>query len=499
MIGKTRVRFAPSPTGYLHVGNARTALFNWLLARGRGGTFVLRIEDTDKQRSTADATRRILDDLQWLGLDWDEGPNVGGPHGPYFQSQRREIYDAYFQKLLETGRAYKAFETPEELAAKRDQARSGGGSYRYDNAARYLTAEQIAQYESEGRPSVLRFRMPEHDLVVSDGVLGEVRVPAEELEDLVVRKSDGGPTYHFACVVDDAEMAITHVVRGQDHLMNTPKHLALQEAMGIDPPAYAHLPMILNMDGSKMSKREKDKAIKKGLTPPEIDTHDFRVAGFMPEALINFLALLGWSPGDDREIMPLPELIEAFSVDRIGKSNARFDRDKLRAFNYEYVRNGSVERVMAVTREFLAVTDYPLATADDRVLGSVLGAYRERSRTLVEMAEGSRFLFVEQVDYDPKAVRMVLSKAGAMALLADVGKSLGEVADWTEESLSTCLEALCEAADVKMGKVAQPIRVAVTGGTVSPPIYDTLLLLGRERTLERIRGAMGRFGHENAS
>jgi glutamyl-tRNA synthetase len=486
-------RFAPSPTGFLHVGNARTALFNWLLVRRCGGRLVLRIEDTDQQRSTSEAIDPIFADLDWLGIDWDEGPRVGGTNGPYFQSQRLDIYDQYFQKLIESGRAYRAFDTPKELAAKREEAANAGGRYRYDNAGRYLTEAQIREFEAEGRPHVLRFRMPDRDIAVDDRILGEVRLGADGLEDFVIRKSDGWPTFHFAVVVDDALMGITHIVRGQDHLMNTPKHIALQEALGWTPPTYAHLPMIINMDGSKMSKRDKEKALKAGRTPPEIDVHDFRAAGYLPEALVNFIALLGWSPGGDREIMSGEELVELFGIERIGKANARFDREKLAAFNAEYIRNSEPDRLMKAARQYLESFSHPINAVDDRRMAEILSALQIRSKTLAEIAEKSNFLFVELIEYDPAAVKKVLKKGEAMALLAEVGKQLKDLGDWTEPALSASLESLCEQRGVKLGKIAQPIRVAVTGSTVSPPIFDTLLLLGRDESLARIGRTLNLF------
>ncbi|UCC29124.1 MAG: glutamate--tRNA ligase, partial [Phycisphaerales bacterium] len=292
-----RVRFAPSPTGYLHIGGARTVLFNWLVARKAGGTFVLRIEDTDRTRHVEDSVRKILDDLCWLGFDWDEGPEIGGDYGPYFQSRRLDIYDRYLQQLLDSGNAYYALETPEQLQAMREAATAKEGGFRYPRPDPLPTIEQGLAARAEGRAVVMRFKMPDEDITVSDEILGEVRLAADQHEDFVIQKGDGFPTYHLACVVDDELMEITHVLRGQEHLMNTPKHVALQRALGFAVPKYAHLPVIFNMDGSKMSKRDKDKAVKKGLPPPEIDVHDFRMAGYIPEAVVNFISLLGWSVG----------------------------------------------------------------------------------------------------------------------------------------------------------------------------------------------------------
>jgi len=482
-------RFAPSPTGYLHVGGARTAFFNWLIAKQKGGRFVLRIEDTDQVRSTDESTQKILQDMRWLGLDWSEGPEVGGPNGPYFQSQRLEIYQQYARKLLEMGRAYKCFETSEELAAAREKAKAEGRNYKYDRAGYRLTPEQVKEFEAQGKPYVIRFLMPDKDIIVHDEILGDVTMRAPELEDFVIMKSDGFPTYHFGVVIDDYHMQVTHILRGQEHLMNTPKHIALQEAMGFSHPVYAHLPVIFNMEGGKMSKRDKEKAIKAGKTPPEIDIHDFRVGGYMPEALLNFIALLGWSPGNDLEFMSIEKMIELFSIDRIGKTNARFDRDKLRAFNTEYIKNATRDRLKTVIRQFLEVTDYPMKNADESMMDKLITLYQPRSRTLVEMAEGSRFFFVDQPTFDPKAVEKFLKKDNGMAVLADLEQRFESLEPWTRETIEKSIEVYGQEKNLGMGKIAQPIRVAVTGTAVSPPLAETLEVLGKEATLKRLGNA----------
>ena len=424
-------RFAPSPTGYLHIGGARTALFSWLLAKQQKGRFILRIEDTDQARSTEESTQKILQDMKWLGLDWQEGPEVGGPNGPYFQSQRLEIYRQWAQKLMAMGRAYKCFATPEEMAAER--AKDKG--FKYDRRGLKLTPEQIAAYEAEGRPCVIRFKMPDKDITVHDMILGDVTLKTSELEDFVILKSDGFPTYHFAVVLDDYYMQVTHVLRGQEHLMNTPKHIALQEAMGVPHPAYAHLPVIFNMEGGKMSKRDKEKAIKAGKTPPEIDVFDFRIGGYMPEAILNFIALLGWSPGNDLELMPISQMIEMFSVERIGKTNARFDREKLRSFNMEYIKNAPRDRLREVVKQFLEVTDYPMKNTDDAMLEKMLDLYQPRSRTLVEMAENSRFFFAYEIHYDTKAVEKFLKKEPGEQVLTDLKDRLAALPEWQPQAI----------------------------------------------------------------
>ncbi|NLX06303.1 MAG: glutamate--tRNA ligase [Phycisphaerae bacterium] len=485
----TVTRFAPSPTGYLHIGGARTALFNWLLARKTSGRFILRIEDTDQRRSTDESTRMILEDINWLGLIWDEGPEVGGANGPYFQSQRLEIYRKCTDQLIAAGRAYKSFETAEELEAAREEARKAGKGFKYDGRAKNLTPEQIRQYETEGRPFVVRLATTGEDVTVNDMILGQVVFKAEELEDFVILKSDGFPTYHLGVVVDDHLMGVTHVLRGQEHLMNTPKHIALQRALGFPTPIYAHLPLIFNMDGSKMSKRDKEKAAREGRPAPEIDVHDFRLAGYLPEALLNFVALLGWSPGGDREIMSLSEMTQLFSIERIGKTNARFDREKLAAFNAEYIRSVPLERLREAMRDFLALTDYPLKAADDGLLDRILVMYRERAKTLAEIAQKSRMFFVEQVEYDEKAVAKVLKKDPASKVLADMAERLAGLEAWTAANIHQAIETYAAENELNMGKVAQPLRVAVSGETVSPPIDQTIEALGKDVAIARIQQA----------
>lgn len=488
-----RVRFAPSPTGYLHIGGARTVLFNWLLARRTKGTFVLRIEDTDRTRHVEDSVAKILDDLRWLRLDWDEGPEAGGEFGPYFQSERLELYNKYLQQLLDEGKAYYALEAPEELQRMREAAEKSTGGFRYPRPDTLPTVAEGEAARKAGQPVVVRLKMAVEDVIVTDEILGEVTVAADQHEDFVIQKSDGFPTYHFACVVDDALMQITHVLRGQEHLMNTPKHIALQRALGYATPRYAHLPVIFNMSGSKMSKRDKEKALAKGEPPPEIDVHDFRVAGYLPEALVNFISLLGWSPGEDREQLTLQETVDLFSVDRIGKTNAKFDREKLLAFNTNWATRVTPERLLEAFRDFLAVNaDAPdrLRQADEATLTRVLTACAG-FRTFPDVIKKAGFIFVgaDAIEYDPKAVKKVLAKndGEGYAMLEHLLPKLSDLADWSAQTLEPLLEAICTEKDVKLGKVAQPIRVAVSGTTISPSIHETLEMLGKESTLARMQ------------
>ncbi len=525
-------RFAPSPTGYLHVGGARTALFCWLMARHNGGKMILRIEDTDQKRNTPTATKQVIADLGWLGIDWDEGPDVGGPNGPYMQSQRRDIYDRYIKKLLDEGKAYYCFETPEELQAMREKAIAEKKTFIYPRPQSFPDAGDVEKARAEGRLVAVRFAVPQLEtIVVEDIVRGQVNFPGGEFGDFVIQKSDGFPTYHFGCVVDDELMGVTHVIRGQEHLMNTPNHQLLQNALGFRRPAYAHMSVTVSEGGGKLSKRDRAKTLLKvikgkpdidkaklaqaagleigefesflagqsspdapiigamaehlGVHLPEINVVDFFHSGYLPEAMVNFTALLGWSPGDDREIMSLEELIEAFDIRRLGKTNSLFDRQKLIAFNTEHIRRVGPERLLKHFKDYLTVSESPLTKKDDETLAYILQA-NQGAQTFEQIANKCGFLFIEKVEFDPKAVKKVLRKEGAADLLGQVRTALSELESWNKESLHAMIEQLCQKNEVGMGKVAQPIRVAITGTTISPPIDDSLILLGKEKTLKRI-------------
>ncbi|MBW2253810.1 MAG: glutamate--tRNA ligase [Deltaproteobacteria bacterium] len=540
MTDPVRTRFAPSPTGSLHVGGARTALYCRLIAHKHGGKLVLRIEDTDRARSTEEATRGIQRDLKWLGLHWDEGPGHEevGDHGPYFQSKRLEIYDRHVQQLLDTGRAYEAWETREELDGLRKQVEAHKDTFRYHRRA--YTAEELDRFHEEGRSPVVRMAAPGTDYVVRDLILGEVTVPAADLDDIVIRKADGFPTYHFAVVIDDYLMEISLVLRGQEHLMNTAKHLILYEAFGWEPPAFAHLPLIFNPGGSKMSKRDKAKVARAaaheererrgrqglpnaqwswlaetanlsqeevvsfmnkehnrssvgnavarvlGVELPMIEVMDFRRRGFLPEALLNYLTLLGWSAGDDREVMTRAEVQEAFTLDRVNTAAARFDLEKLRWMNGEYMRRLPIERLQEVLALYLEVVNSPMETTDAVRRRMLLEMYRQRSPTLSEMDRAARFLFERPQTWDPKAYQKHLLRADGVDRLRQARDRLAKVTPWTAEAIEATLEPFREELGVGMGKVAQPLRVAVSGTSVSPPIYDTLAFLEQDEVLARI-------------
>jgi glutamyl-tRNA synthetase len=528
-------RFAPSPTGYLHVGGARTALFSWLLARHHGGRYLLRIEDTDLARSTGQATTQLLEDLRWLGLHWDNEQLV-------YQSRRLDVYNRVIADLMSRNLAYEAWETAEELDALRKDAERNKRQFVYRR--RDVSPDQVARWMAEGRKAVVRFAMPMKEYRFRDEVLGkDVVLPPEEAQDFVIRKTDGMPTYHFAVVVDDAEMGVTHILRGQEHTKNTFNHIALQEALNYPRPTYGHLPIILNPDNSKMGKRDRDRKIRAqaqnwmkntkksvddlsaacGLASPrltewisdsqkqldlddqrrvmdaigmkesdlpEILVHDFRRNGYLPEALLNFLALLGWSPGGDREHMTRDEMVALFSIEGIGKSNAKFDRTKLLAFNTKAAETATPQRLLEAFKDYLSVNpDSPLNGAADAALARLL-QMKKGFRLLREVDEASRFLFTpdEQIAYQPDAVEKVLKKGDTPGLTAlrELRPILDGVGDWTAPSLEAAVNRYCEQKGLGLGKVAQPLRVAVSGGTVSPPIFESLELLGRERTLRRI-------------
>jgi len=535
MSEKVVTRFAPSPTGYLHVGGARTALFNWLWAKRTGGTFILRIEDTDQKRNTPTATQQVMDDLRWLGIQWDEGPEVGGPNGPYLQSQRRDIYDKHIKKLLDEQKAYYCFDSTEELDALRKEAEAQKNSFSYPRPKEFPNKSTVEKAKAQGRPATVRFAVPQNvPLVVEDIVRGEITFAAGEIGDFIIQKSDGFPTYNFACVVDDYLMKITHVIRGQEHLMNTPGQQALWQALFSTPlPKYAHMSVTVSDTGGKLSKRERPKALRKAIkamqdidpgklaeaaditpeqfdsfikgksTPdmpaidamaeyigaalPEINIVDFFKSGYLPETMVNFLALLGWNPGDNREIMPVGELIDCFDLSRLTKANSLFDRRKLLAFNTEHIRMAPEEKLLQHFKDYLKTIESPVASADNEVLSKIIKLC-EGARTLADIERKSRFLFLDndEIEYDDKAVKKVLLKNDGLAVLTIVRDKLAAMEQFTEQAIENMLRSLAEEKQVGLGKVAQPVRVAICGTTVSLPIFESVQMLGKKDTLARI-------------
>jgi len=477
----TRARFAPSPTGSLHIGGARTALFNYLVAKKSGGCFLLRIEDTDRARHMEDAVQQITRDLKWLGIEWDEGVGRGGDFGPYRQSERLEIYSGHIEKLLDSGQAYYAFDTPEELDAMRTAAQERRENFRYPRPDTFPTGDQAESATAEGRPVVVRIVNPGKDISITDEVFGEVTIPADQTDDFIIRKADGWPTYHLANVVDDGLMGVDFICRGQEFLGQTWRHVILREALGLPEPKYAHLPLIMDAQGKKLSKRDGD-----------VEVDQFRRAGYLPEALVNFIALLGWNPGDDRENFSLSELVEAFDLSGIGKSNPKFDRDKLMAFNTDHAAAADNSRLLACFIDYLSVAETSIPTDDEGLLDRVL-KLSEGFRTFEDVVNKCEALFVEDdsIEYETKAVKKVLKKneGEGYSVLESIIPELEEL-DWTVEAMETWMRGYCDENQLGMGKIAQPLRVAVTGTTISPQIFDTLEILGKDSTIDRIRRCM---------
>ncbi|MDQ6993176.1 MAG: glutamate--tRNA ligase [Mariprofundus sp.] len=454
-----RTRFAPSPTGMLHIGGARTALFSWLYARHHGGEFVLRIEDTDRERSTDEATEVILDGLRWLGLDWDGEP--------IFQATRQGEHVKAVEKLLQSGQAYRCYCSREELDDMRESQRSAGKKPMYDGRCRHLSEAPA------DKPFVIRFRSPdEGETIVNDLVLGPVSFPNTELDDLILLRTDGTPTYNLAVVIDDADMKITHVVRGSDHLNNTPRQIQLYHALDLPIPQFAHIPLIHGPDGAKMSKRHGSVAIT-----------EYREQGYLPDAVNNYLARLGWSHGDE-EIFSRQQMIELFELEQVGKAAARFDQQKLDWLNGHYLHHAEPSSLIDEVRRFLN-TD--LSAGPE--LSAVISSLQERSKNLLELAEGARFFYVAPNDYDQKAVKKNF-KEGTWPLLERFMVELEALQPYSGEAVHTLIKVICEAEGVNMGKLAQPIRILVAGVPISPPIDLTLGLLGKEQTLSRLKAGI---------
>jgi len=536
-------RFAPSPTGYLHVGGARTAIFCWLWARHNSGKFILRIEDTDQKRNTPTAMQQLLDDLRWLGIDWDEGPQVGGPNGPYLQSQRREIYDKYVKKLLDEQKAYYCFDTSEQLQTMREHAEAQKKGFAYSRPESFPDTRDVEKARRQGRPVTVRFAMPQDKpIVVDDVVRGRVEFAAGEIGDFIIQKSDGFPTYNFACVIDDELMGVTHVIRGQEHLMNTPAQQALWQALFPDAPLplYAHMSVTISQGGGKLSKRERPKTLQKiikadksidlekladtgnisrkelddfltgdsvpdmpsidamakylGTALPEINVVDFLRSGYLPETMVNFLALLGWNPGGSQEVMSIGELISSFDLSRLTRSNSLFDRDKLLAFNTEHIKMLETNVLVRRFRDYIKAADSPLAKADGKMLEKIIKA-NQGARTLAQMEQKSRFLFLadDRIVYDDKAVKKILMKHDGMSILQVVRHRLAEMNELSEQKVEKMLRSLAEEKQVKFDKVAQPLRVALCGTTISLPIFDAVQMLGKKSTLARIDITLKKF------
>jgi glutamyl-tRNA synthetase len=462
----TRTRFAPSPTGFLHIGGLRTALFCWLYARRHAGTFVLRIEDTDLERSTNEAIQQILDGLEWAGLDYDEGP--------FFQTKRFDRYKEVIDVMLAQGSAYRCYCTKDELEQLRAQQMARGEKPRYDGRWRDRSDAR------EGVPPVIRFKNPlEGQVVVDDVVHGPVVFQNSEMDDLIIARSDGSPTYNFCVVVDDMDMGITHVIRGDDHLNNTPRQMNMLRALGASVPVYAHLPMILGSDGAKLSKRH-----------GAVSVLQYRDEGFLPEALLNYLVRLGWSHGD-QEIFSVEEMVRMFDIADVNKSASAFNGEKLAWLNQQHMMRAPAHRLVAPLRWHLERDG--IDAHDDAQLEQIVIVQRERAKTIKEMAANSIFFFRPPESYDEKAVRKHVN-AEIMSLLATASAELSALGDWTAPAIHALVSDLAARRGLPLGKLAQPLRLAVCGGTVSPPIDATLAILGREQTLTRLGKAVAAWG-----
>ncbi|HSO53628.1 MAG TPA: glutamate--tRNA ligase [Actinomycetes bacterium] len=481
MSESVRTRFAPSPTGFLHVGTARTALYSYLFARRNGGQFVLRIEDTDTGRNVADSAAGIVDGLRWLGLDWDEGYLKGGPHGPYVQTERLDRYHAAVNALVAQRDAYLCYCTTEELEQRRKAAEASGLPPGYDGHCRHLRPDQVRAYEAEGRKPAVRFRLPdEGQTVVEDLVRGTVVFDNETLTDFVILRANGVPTYHFSAVFDDVDMAVTHVIRGEDLFPSTPRHIHVFRALGrTTPPAFAHLPLIVGADRRKLSKR-RDK----------LSIQEFRDAGYLPEAMVNYLALLGWSLDDHTELFSLADLERLFSLERVSRNPAAFDTKKLDALNGHYLRQLDPADFAARALPFVAAA-YP--APDPALLAQAAPLVQERVNHLTEVPGMVGFLLTDEVELDPAAAAKVLTDDGR-AFLVEAGKRLEEVEPWAAAGVEATLRGLQTERDLKPKVAFQPVRLAITGRLVSPPLFESMELLGKPRSLARLERAVAVAG-----
>ncbi len=481
-----RLRFPPSPTGKIHIGNMRTALFNWLWARKNQGELVLRIEDTDRQRSSVDFEEIIRQEMEWLGLDVDEGVGVGGKYGPYRQSERLELYQEYGQRLCEEGRAYHCYCTPTELEQMREEARTRGEMPRYDGRCRLLTAQEKERYQAEGRQPVLRFKVPEEagEIIVNDLIRGQVIFDAAILDDFVIFKSDGMPTYNFAVVIDDALMEISDVIRGEDHLSNTPKQLLIYRALGFEPPRFAHLALIMDQNRAKLKKRSDDQAVYVG---------EYREKGYLPEALFNFLALLGWSPKDDQEIMSREELIAAFDLAAVNKSAAIFDLDKLNWLNGKYIREEKLERIVELAIPFLQRAGYlgeGIAAEQEQRLKRVIEVARSRVDYLAQLPAEAEPFFKELEFEDQTAVVEEFKGEQVKLVFTTLKERLNELEELNPESVKQVLQRIRKKLPVKPRAIYHPLRLALTGMNSGPELIDIIYILGLEEVEKRLDYAL---------
>lgn len=480
---KVRVRFPPSPTGFAHIGNIRTALFNWLFARHTGGKFILRIEDTDRARLVPGAEEEIYEALRWVGIDWDEGPIVGGPFGPYIQSQRLDLYRKYAQELLESKAAYYCFCTPERLEQLRKEQEARKQPTGYDRLCLGLSPAEIESRLRDGVPGVIRFKTPDAgETVFCDEVRGEIRFDNELLDDFVILKSDGYPTYHFASVVDDHLMGITHIIRGEEWISSTPKHVLLYNAFSWEVPKFAHTTSILGPDRTRLSKRH-----------GAVRFLEYREKGFLPEAMVNYMALLGWSPGEDRELFSVQELIERFSLEGLVRNPAIFDIEKLEWMNGVYIRQADLDRITDLCIPFLQEAKLlpPDISEEQRsYVREVVRLERDRLKYLAQISEVADFFFLTELDYDEQGVRKWLRREYVRELLLKLLPSIRELRDWSVESIERAIRSVGEEMGLSGGDVIHPVRMATTGRTVGPGLFETIYVLGKERVVSRLTSTL---------
>ena len=481
---KIRVRFAPSPTGYLHIGGARTALFNWLYARHYNGTFVLRIEDTDQVRSTEEAVNVILEGMKWLGLDWDEGPRKGGEYGPYYQMQRLHLYQEYTEKLLKDKKAYRCYCTREELAESREKQVRENKSLKYDRHCLNLSEDEREKYEAEARKPVIRLKIPAKKIVFDDLLRGELVFDGELLSDFVIMKSDGIPTYNYAVVIDDALMKITDVMRGDDHISNTPKQILIYEALGFDIPKFAHIPMIMGQDHARLSKRH-------GAT----SVMEYKKMGYIPEAVVNYIAHLGWSSGDEKEIFSKKELINEFTLDKISKHAAVFSMEKLNWFNSEYLKNMSIDSLTKMLLPFLKEANYienekSLSPVKNKYIKEVVKLMQGRIKNFSQFIDYADYFFVDKIDIEPQAFDSVLNKEGVSGILQALKEKLSALKYWNEENIENAVREIASSLQIKGGQIIHPTRVALSGKKVGPGLFEIMVVLCKEKTVKRLKEAI---------
>lgn len=481
-LSRIRVRFAPSPTGYLHVGGLRTALYNYLFARKQSGTFILRIEDTDRSRYVEHAEENLIEALKWAGLVWDEGPDCGGPKAPYRQSERLALYREHALKLVDQGNAYYAFDTADELEEMRKEQEKMRLSVKYDRRALKLSAAEVKAKLAAGVSHVIRMKVPDSTTVAFDDIVrGRVEFASEQIDDQVLLKSDGFPTYHLANVVDDHLMEVSHVIRGEEWLSSTPKHVLLYQYFGWDLPQFAHLPLLLNPDKSKLSKRQGDVAVE-----------DYRAKGYLPEALVNFVALLGWNPGDERELFSLDELVREFSIERVGKSGAVFNLEKLIWMNAEHLRKKSDAEMLVLLKKELMQSEFKEASFSDEHLVNVIGAMRERVSFVKDFVEKSPYFFGRPEQFDPDVVKKRW-KPESPGYLKALTQEFSSLTNPRKEDYETALHRTAQSLNVGNGQLIHPLRLAVSGTGSGPGLYDILFIIGKEETIKRIELAIGKI------